>query len=277
MPPDGQTERVALATHEVDVTTVGAASAPAVLLLHGVGSSGRFLVDAFAEPLTTAGWRLVAADVRGHGRSTPWPDPADHALAHLAQDVIELVGWSGARVVGGVSLGGHAAVEAAARGAEVDAVVACLPAWTGTAEPGVGPHAAVAGQVRATGIAGMLEGFDADTSMVPWLREVLLRDWAACDPTSLQAALLALDGGRAPDPTAIAGLRVPLGLVAWADDPGHPLAVAEEWARLARRSVLEQISLDGAQADLTVFGAAAVAALAGLGVTPDPGVASAVR
>ncbi len=268
-----RTERVDLGAHAVEVTTVGAPTAPAVLLLHGVGSSRQFLVDAFSVPLVAAGWRLLAADVRGHGRATPWPDPSDHTLEHLAADVQDLLRWSGARVVGGVSLGGHAAVEAVARGGHVDGVVACLPAWTGPAEPGVGPHAAVAEQVRAIGIDGMLRGFVQDTAMVPWLRQVLVRDWPACDPSSLEAALLALDGGRAPGPAALAGLDVPLAVVAWDDDPGHPLAVAQRWADLAARSRLEQISLDGAQHDLAVFGVAAVAALDALGVTPGSGVA----
>ncbi len=127
-------------------------------------------------------------------------------------------------VIGGVSLGGQAAVGAAAAQVPCDAVLACLPAWSGRAVPGEGPHAAVAAEVASVGVAGMLARFRADTTMVPWLREVLLRDWAAHDPASLAAALTALDGGQAPTGTELADLPVPLAVVGWPDDPGHPLA-----------------------------------------------------
>lgn len=261
--------RVDLGSHEVVTTTVGAPSAPALLLLHGVGSSRRFLVDAFGGPVVAAGWRLVAADVRGHGDATPWPDPADHALEHLASDVRALARWSGAAVVGGVSLGGHAAVEAVVDGLDVAAVVACLPAWTDQAPAGVGPHAAVAERVRAVGLDGMLESFRDDRAMVPWLRDVLVRDWPRSDPASLAAALAALDGGRAPSAADIARLDVPLGIVAWPDDPGHPWEVATTWADLAPRARLERITLMAAEDDLAAFGVAAVRTLDELGVSPE--------
>lgn len=249
-------------------TEWGPDGAPAVLLLHGVGSSSQFLTEAFATPLAQSGWRLVAADLRGHGDSTPLHDPAAHAHGCHVADVAALVGRFAPQVVGGVSLGGHAAVGAASAGVPCRAVVACLPAWTGRAVPGEGPHAAVAEEVRRVGVATMIDRFRGDTALVPWLREVLVRDWSRHEAASLAAALVALDGGLAPTTRELAALPVPLALVAWPDDPGHPLAVARSWEWAAPRSHLQQLSLDDVQADRTALGRAAVDALGALEVTP---------
>lgn len=261
--------------HDVDVgggvslhvSEVGAAAAPAVLVLHGVGSSARFVREAFARPVCDEGWRLLAADLRGHGASTPLPHPAAHSFDRHVDDVAALTARFTPEVVGGISLGGHAAVGAATAGVPCRAGLACLPAWTGRAVPGEGPHAAVAAEVAEVGVGGMIARFRTDTTMVPWLRDVLVRDWSSHDPGSLAAALVALDGGQAPTSAEVAGLPVPLGLVGWPDDPGHPLAVARDWRQVAPRAHLAQVTLDAVQQDRTALGRAAVAALANLGVT----------
>lgn len=118
------------------------------------------------------------------------------------------------------------------------------------------------------GVSSMVDRFRRDTEMLPWLRDVLVRDWAAHDPTSLAAALVALDGGLAPTTTELASLQVPLGLVAWPDDPGHPIDVAHSWARTAPRSHLQELTLHDVQDDRSALGRAAVATLDALGVAP---------
>lgn len=250
----------------LEVTAVGAAEDPAVVIAHGVGSSARFVVDTFARPLVAAGLRLVSYDLRGHGRSGRVTDPADHGLDRHLGDLHAVVGAVGARLVGGVSLGGHVAVAYAARGGAVDGVVACLPAWSGRAVPGEGPHAAVAADVARRGIGALRDGFGRDPALRPWLREVLSRDWAASDADSLTAALLALDGALAPTEAELRALPVPLAVVAWPDDPGHPLAVAEDWVAWAPRGHLERTTLAAMDEDPQALGQAAVAALRRSGV-----------
>lgn len=213
---------------------VGPSDAPAVVVAHGVGSSARFVLAAFTEVVLAGGRRLVTFDQRGHGASDPVRESGRHTLDHYAADLAAVVGAAGdADLVVGISLGGHAAVRAAARGDTACPVVACLPAWTGTATPGEGPHAAVAAEVRAVGIGGMVARFRTDTSMRPWLRTTLVTDYPRHDPDSLAAALIALDGGDAPTLDELASLPVSLGVVAWSDDPGHPLPVAQQWAAAA--------------------------------------------
>lgn len=243
------------------VTEVGDRNAPAWVVAHGVGSHSRFIRDAFAGPLVSAGWRLVSYDLRAHGGSQPVRDPALHSLDHHVGDLAAVVTAVGARRVGGVSLGGHVAVTYAAQvGAE--AVLACLPAWTGRAIPGQGAHAAVAAEVRGLGVAGLLERFRDDTALAPWLRQVLLRDWPEHDPASLAAALEALDGACAPTESELRSLAVPLGVVAWAGDPGHPLEVARDWVAWAPRATLAVLALSDLDADAAALGRAALSTLA---------------
>lgn len=250
---------------DLAVAEIGGADRPAVILAHGVGSSARFVAAACGAPLTAAGWRLVTYDARGHGASTPCPDPADHDLAAYVGDLDAVVAASsGVAVVGGVSLGGHAALRSAA---DVPRLV-CLPAWSGRATAGDGPHAAVAAEVRRIGVAGVIGRLRGDTAMPAWLRDTLVADYARHDAASLTAALLALDGGEAPDDLEVASLAVPLGVVAWRGDPGHPFAVAEHLAATAPVATLTELALTDLEVALTRFGDAVVAALRSLGVEP---------
>lgn len=253
----------------IATTAVGDPDAPIVLFGHGVGSSSRFLLDAFGPPLVGAGWQVVAHDLRGHGASTPCLQPSDYDLDRLVQDLDRLVEVFAPRVLAGVSLSAHVAVRYAAKTPQVSpAVVACLPAWTGASEPGVGPHAVVADTVGAAGVPAMIEHFATDGGLRPWLRDVLVRDWAIHDEPSLVAALRSLDGGGAPTLSDLRALAAPLALVGWPDDPGHPLEVAQAWRDAARQAWLEPIALADLEGDLTRFGEAAVAALERLDVRP---------
>jgi pimeloyl-ACP methyl ester carboxylesterase len=266
-------EGVRLAAVEVQPIDAGPGDAPVVVIAHGVGSSARFVVEAFAAPVLAAGGRLVTYDLRGHGSSSPTADPAAHRLDAHVGDLAALVAMLERPpvVLGGVSLGGHAAVRAADRGVATSAVLACLPAWTGRATPGEGPHAAVAAEVRRVGIHAVIERLRAESTMAPWLRETLVTDYTRHDPASLTAALLALDGGDAPTEDELTHLgTLPLGVVGWPDDPGHPLAVAQRWAALAPRSSLGQLGWEELIRTRERLGEMAVATLGRLG-TPWPG------
>jgi pimeloyl-ACP methyl ester carboxylesterase len=251
------------------------------LIAHGAGSSARFVVAAFAEPVLAAGARLVTYDLRGHGASDPAPDPADHHLDRQVEDLLALADAipGPVEVVGGVSLGAHAAVRAVARDAGtrlVDVVVAfaCLPAWTGPSTAGAGPHAANAGEVRRVGVAAVIDRLRTTAGLPPWLRTTLLTDYPRHDPASLAATLEALDGGEAPGEDELRTLPVPLAVVGWADDPGHPLTVAERWAGLASPSTVGRLALGDLDGDLAALGRVTVAqvAVSAPGRRPPPAV-----
>ena len=243
----------------------GDLGAPRLLLQHGAGSSCTYLGEAVAPSLVTAGWCVVVADLRGHGAASPVPDVGRHHLDRYVEDVAALTRAVGATAVGGVSAGAHAAVAAVARGAvEVTRVLAVLPAWTGRQPAGEGtgsPHAATADEIRTHGVAGMVQRLRTEPGILPWLRRVLVRDMGAGDGTSVAAALLALDGGVAPTRDELAALPCPLAVVGWPGDPGHPLAVAEQWAAAAPDATLVTTSLEAPDEDQFALGRAAAEAL----------------
>lgn len=249
----------------------GPHDAPTVVLQHGVGSSCGFLAEAVVPPLLELGWQVVAAPVRGHAGADAVRDRSEHALAGLAADVGALVAATGAVACGGVSIGGHAAVAAVARGLAPPGtrVVAALPSWTGWSVAGTGPHAAVAAEVRAVGVEGMRRRLGVATGLHPWLGRVLQRDLALHDEASLAAALLALDGGEAPGLDDLARLPPGCGVVGWDGDPGHPLAVAASWAETMPSATLATLGIGDPDADPVALGRAVARAL-GPPVHEDP-------
>jgi pimeloyl-ACP methyl ester carboxylesterase len=254
------------------VAELGDPGAPAWLVVHGAGSSARFVAAAFAGPVVDAGGRLVVYDLRGHGGSANARQLADHHLDAHVEDLVAVAASTRGplAVVGGVSLGGHAAVRAVAGGQlDTDVVLACLPAWTGQAVAGVGPHAAIAGVVRDHGVDGLLARTRAAADLPRWLSDTLLTDHVRHDPASLAAALRALDGGEAPSLGEIATLSAPLAVVAWPEDPGHPAEVAGAWAAAASSSALTAIAMDDLEAGVERLGEAAVRSVRGLGIRPD--------
>jgi pimeloyl-ACP methyl ester carboxylesterase len=267
VPGEVRQRRVTAGEVALGVVEIGPASAPGVLVAHGVGSSARFVAEAFAEPVLAAGGRLITYDLRGHGSSSPVADPAAHTLDHHVADAAAVVASLAAppAVLGGVSLGGHVAVRAAGQGVWTAAVLACLPAWTGGAVLGEGPHAIVAAEVRRVGIEAVIARLRGETSMPAWLRDTLVTDYSRHDPASLTAALVALDGGQAPSEEELMVLGRPLAVVGWPDDPGHPLTVARRWADLApggRFGQLRIADLADARARLGEVALATVAAAA---------------
>ena len=259
---------------------IGPPGRAAWVLAHGVGSSARFITAAFAGPVLAAGHRLVTYDLRGHGASTPARSVAEHHLDVHAGDLAAVVASldGDIDVVGGVSLGAHAAVRAVgggggpvpdaaaaavavAGGAAPRVVLGCLPAWVGRSVAGTGAHAGMARRVRELGVVAHREAAISDPGLAPWLRDALTADLGRHDAASLTAALLALDGAEAPTLDEVARLVPPLAVLAWDDDPGHPLAVAERWVTAAGRGHLCRLAVRDLDVGVERLGRRAVAAV----------------
>lgn len=94
----------------------GEAGSPVLLLSHGYGSTSQMWLPQ-REALAQAGWRVLAWDIRGHGR-TQCPEQAEHfSHAHTCADMVALLDMAGAEraVVAGLSLGGYMSLYLASR------------------------------------------------------------------------------------------------------------------------------------------------------------------
>lgn len=227
-------------------------SSVTVVLLPGIGSDDDFVHRAFDDALGQVGARLL----------TPAPDPARLVSGYLA--ALDAAAGRGPIAVGGVSLGAAVALAwALDHPSDVLAVLAALPAWTGAPAAAT---AAVAARYSAQGLRrdGLAATLATMRSSSPrWLADELGRSWTRQWP-ALPEAMEDAASYVAPTGDELAGLSVPLGIVAATDDPVHPLAVAREWAAMAPRAALRTVCLDEIGDNPGVLGEACVDALSEL-------------
>ena len=219
---------------------------PVVLDAHGLSASranARAMGLDFAE-VASRGHRLVSYDARGHGRSSGTKDPDDYTWASLATDLLALADhFSPDAPVGaiGSSMGTGTILHAALRRPDrFDRLVLTAPptAWD-TRAPQAGVYRQMADFVEANG-AGALAGMMGQAPIPPVFQGLAsfppLPDIAeALLPTVFRGA------GRAdlPPLEALAAITQPTLILAWTDDPGHPLISAERLVATLPNAVLE--------------------------------------
>lgn len=246
--------------------TSGSVGAPGIALIaHGAGSSAEFVRRAFGRPLRAAGWRLASYDLRGHGASTPVSDERQLDVRHHAADLAVLARALDAQLLGGVSMGAHAAVLAATGSAErgpiapaAAGLLLTLPAWTGEPDVVAAANAVQAAELAELGVEPVLHRICRDHP--GWVADELAQAWPGHRPESFVAVLRALARSPGPAPEQLCRLRVPVGVVALRDDPMHPAAVARRWAGLIPGAVLAEVDFAAPTADRSVLGAAAITA-----------------
>jgi pimeloyl-ACP methyl ester carboxylesterase len=243
----------------LSVTERGDARSPAAVLVSGVGSTGEFAARCWSG-CAGAGYRLVTYDLRGHGASTPLAEPSSLSLGSHVADLAAIVEATGARVVGGTSLGAHVAAAYAASGAAVDALLLAIPGWLGAGTPAALANAAVADEIAATGVAATLARIAADPDVPRWVVIELERSWPRHEPASLVAALRAVAADAAPDVAALATVTAPAGVVGLVDDAAHPFAVADAYASALPRVALQGLTLAEWGERRSILGDAALAA-----------------
>jgi 3-oxoadipate enol-lactonase len=214
-----------------------------VVQLHGLTSSrirDRLLDLDLGRGLS--GTRLLRYDARGHGRSGGRSAPEDYRWPVLAEDLLRLLdAWFPGEQVHGVgpSMGTgtllHAAVLDPARFVGLTLVVPPT-AWE-TRVAKAEDYRRAADVVEAGGMAAFVEAgrlaprppataHTPDT--LPDVSEELL-------PSLLRGAALS----DLPAPELVAALGVPVTILAWTDDPAHPVSTAEALAGLLPRTRLE--------------------------------------
>jgi pimeloyl-ACP methyl ester carboxylesterase len=224
------------------------------LLLHGAGTDGRSALRLLTSALP-AGTEPLALP---HGGDVAdLVDAIDRAAGTVERSGLELV------TVAGLSVGAHAVAAWAARRADASPLpelVLVMPAWTGAPDRIAGLTAASADEIEHDGVPAILARL-VDEAAGDWVVDELVRSWAGADPAALAASLRTAAGGHAPTLEELATIDARTAVVALADDPLHPVAVAEAWARAIPGARLAIVPRDAPSTDRGALGRAARAAL----------------
>ncbi len=243
----------------------GAVEAPAIVLLHGLTATRRYVVMG-SRSLERAGYRVIAFDARGHGRSGPAvvsgggraAGETTYGYERLARDLEEVLDALAIprAALAGASMGAHTALRfALAHPERVAALGLVTPAFDPAASDGGAPggtgveaeRAAVppegdcdmlARALRERGVEGFVGAYDFSAVPPAWRetveRVVTQRLSLHRHPEAVADAMEAVSRSRPFDDfSALATIVVPTVVVASRDevDPGHPLALAERYAR----------------------------------------------
>jgi 3-oxoadipate enol-lactonase len=218
----------------------------AVVQLHGLTSSrsrDRLLDLDLGRGLS--GTRLLRYDARGHGRSTGQAEPDDYQWGNLADDLLRLLDhvFPGERVHGvGPSMGAATLLHAAVREPDrFSGLTLLLPptAWATRAAKGE-DYRAAARVVEEQGLDVFLEA--GRLAPVPPATEGLPETRPDVEVDLLPALFRGAASTDLPSPEAVATIGVPTTLLAWIDDPAHPLSTAEALLELLPAARLEVAS-----------------------------------
>lgn len=218
-------------------------SGPIVVSAHGLSASRAAAAHAgmsFAG-LGGRGHTVVAYDARGHGRSTGRQIPADYTWSTLSGDLLALVSEVSPDApvdAVGASMGCATILYSVIAAPErFRRLVLVIPptAWQTRAVIASG-YELQAKLVEEQGLDAYLElaagypnppAVPAELVMRPDVTEELL-------PTVFRGAALS----DFPPAEAIAGIRQPVLILAWAGDPGHPVSTSEKLVELLPQAEL---------------------------------------
>jgi len=219
-----------------------AGQGPPVVLLHGLTATRRYVVMG-SRALERGGYDVVAYDARGHGSSSPARD-GRYDYEALATDLLAVLDAAGAEraLLAGASMGAHTALRVAlAHPERVAALGLITPSFDPATPRGPAELArwdALAQGLREGGVEGFIAAYDLDAVPQRWRETVatVLRQRLSAHehPLALADALEAVPRSAPFDSLEqLAGIALPVLVVASRDeaDPGHPLAVAESYAR----------------------------------------------
>ncbi len=247
---------------DLQPTHPGAGGVP-IILLHGLTATRRYVVMG-SRLLERSGYRVIAYDARGHGRSTAavvasgqTAGEAAYGYARLARDleaVLDALELPCAALAG-ASMGAHTILRFALDHPErVAAVGLVTPAFdpAAHADGSGGEDAApdgglvtpegdrdvLARALREGGVEAFVRAYDFSTVLPAWRdtveRVVSQRLSLHEHPAAVADAMEVVSRSRPfEDFAELAAIAVPTVVVASRDevDPGHPLALAERYAR----------------------------------------------
>jgi pimeloyl-ACP methyl ester carboxylesterase len=242
------------------VETSGVANGTPFVWAHGMTSSMASEDDIGAFDWSSVeGVRLVRYDAPSHGRS-PLGESADvqrwDRLAGAMVEVADSAGFT-SFVAGGASMGAATTLHAATQdgGERIRAMVLVIPptAWeTRAAQAGV--YRIAMQIVEDGGIEALIELERQVPGQGPLrdpaIRERFQQHLLDMAPRALVRIFEGAIASDLPPRDAIAALQQPTLILAWTDDPGHPVSTAEELHDLLPHSELHIAeSLDAVRSD----------------------------
>jgi pimeloyl-ACP methyl ester carboxylesterase len=245
MSASGQRDPEAFAVEPTDSLSLSGESAgdgAPLLLLHGLTATRRNVVQG-SRHLLSRGRRLIGYDARGHGESSPAPDPAAYEYADLAADagaVVEQLGLDSLAIAGS-SMGAATAVRYALEHPErLTALVLITPAYLGAGAMDAAALAhwdRLADALEAGDVDGFVDATGASALPDRWREPARLatrqRIERHHDLHAVATAVRVVPRSEAfSELTELKALRMPTLVVGSRDgpDPGHPLSVAERYA-----------------------------------------------
>ncbi len=221
-----------------------------LVLLHGLTATRRNVVQG-SRHLLSRGRRLIGYDARGHGDSSPAPDPRAYEYADLVSDlevVLDAQGLDSAPLAGS-SMGAATALRFALRSPQrVSALILITPAYLGAGRLGPGALAGwdrLADLLEAGDLDGFVEASGAGALPERWREPARLATRQRLErhrhPEAVARALRIVPRSEAfGEAEQLRSLEMPALVIGSRDapDPGHPLAVAEEYARHLPRGEL---------------------------------------
>lgn len=214
-----------------------------VVLLHGLTATRRYVVMG-SRALERSEHRVISYDARGHGRSSPAPQPSAYRYDNLGRDLLAVLDELelDRAVFAGASMGAHTALWLALEHPERAAGLVVIT-------PGYDPQAvedperlarwdALASGLRDGGVEGFIEAYGEPRVPSAWRETVLkvIRQRLALHehPEAVADALSAVPRARPFQGLEdLAQVSVPTVVIGSADepDPGHPEALARAYAR----------------------------------------------
>lgn len=215
----------------LNVTVEG--SGPPLLYLHGLTGKG-----SLARAEAPAGYRLATYDQRGHASGTPFVTPSAYTIDQFVEDALEVLrrlGWERA-AVGGSSMGAAIALRLALdHPATVETLMLAGPAFGDEPNPVLATEDEMARELEQLGIAETIRLRRAALLErgAPPEATAFLDTWTAHDARALAIALRTVGHWVPfPDLERARDLPMPTVVLAWPDDPMHPLELAERIAEL---------------------------------------------
>ena len=234
--PAGALDVVVGPGRTVRVTVEGAGTP--LLYLHGLSS---FASTARREAPT--GFRLATFDQRGHGEGPAFDAPADYSVDAFVGDAIVVLdalaaaepksGWE-QPLLGGTSMGSAVALRLALNHpGRVRGLALAGPAFGDELNPLAETIAPAADKIEQLGLRAALPHLEAAQLErgVPPEGIWQIQRWVNHDETVFPTVLRTVSHWIPfPDLGVVAELEVPVGLVAWPDDPVHPFELAQRLA-----------------------------------------------